>query len=192
MQPTKRTTVITSVAVVAAVFGLAAADYLITGTSLPARLAMTGIEVPVTGGVAKGSGPDVLQTITTAGLEASDTDEATFLAQIAEKDVHSVIILKDGDRAGSVAWMDSTDVKTDFMALKDGLLQSFSPALKDLKDMTEQEAGRPVRNILSFSDSALSEDYLVFVRVRERLFEFHITEGSEDAMNGLIEALTTK
>jgi hypothetical protein len=189
---TKRTATITTVSVLAVLLGLTAADYLITGKTLPARLSLTGIEDIPAGAVAKGAGPDVTMTIAAAGMETSDTDEATFLEQIADSGVRSVILLKDGDRAGSVAWLDSADVKTDFMALKDGLLESFSPDLKDLKDVTEQEPGRPVRNILSFSDSALSEDRLVFIRVRERLFEFHITAGSEDAMNSLIEALTTK
>lgn len=178
--------------------GMAGADYLITGTSLPARLAMNGGE-PTTEApkndaapVAKSSGPAVQTVLTDAGLEVAASEEPTFLSQIIEKGLTSITVLKDGDRAGSITWNESSDVKESFIALKDGLLESFSAGLRDLKDTTEQEPGHPVRNILRFTDPALSDEELVFVRVRERLFEFHIAPGSEDTMNNLIDALTAK
>lgn len=177
--------------------GMAGADYLITGTSLPARLAFNGEETTETpkndaAPVAKSSGPAVQTVLTEAGLEVTASEEPTFLSQIIEKGLTSVTVLKDGDRAGSITWNESSDVKDSFIALKDGLLESFSAGLRDLKDTTEQEPGHPVRNILRFTDPALSDEELVFVRVRERLFEFHIAPGSEDTMNALIDALTAK
>lgn len=177
--------------------GMAGADYLMTGSSLPARLALTGDEpVGDTGNngtaVAKSSGPAVQTVLADAGLEVTASDEPTFLGQIIEDGLTSVTILKDGDRAGSVTWVESPDVKDSFIALKDGLLESFSAGLRDLKDTTEQEPNRPVRNILRFSDPALSDEELAFVRVRERLFEFHIAPGSKETMDQLIEALTAK
>lgn len=177
--------------------GMASADYLMTGTSLPARLAMNGEETTDapkndTTPVAKSSGPAVQTVLTEAGLEVTASEEPTFLSQIIKKGLTSVTVLKDGDRAGSITWSESPDVKDSFIALKDGLLESFSAGLRDLKDTTEQEPGHPVRNILRFTDPALSDEELVFVRVRERLFEFHIAPGSEDTMNALIDALTAK
>jgi hypothetical protein len=179
--------------------GIAGADYWMTGSSLPARLALTGEEMP-TGEdtepsvtpVAKSSGPAVQTVMADAGLEVTASDEPTFLSQIMTDGLTSVTVLKDGDRAGSVTWIESPEVKDSFIALKDGLLESFSAGLRDLKDTTEQEPNRPVRNILRFTDPALSDEELVFVRVRERLFEFHLAPGSEETMNALIEALTAK
>lgn len=181
-----------------ALAGIAGADYMLTGTSLPARLALTGNEEAnptpqnTATPVAKSSGPAVQTVMTEAGLEVTASEEPTFLSQIISKGLTSVAVLKGGDRAGSATWIESPDVKNSFIALKDGLLESFSAGLRDLKDTTEQEPGHPVRNILRFTDPALSDEELVFVRVRERLFEFHIAPGSEETMEGLIDALTGK
>ncbi len=188
MTLSSRTKGITTAALVLVLGGLAAADYVATGSGFIGSL---GGNTEVTG-VAKAQAADVRQLVNAMELEATSTDEPTFLSQIAEDETESIAILKDGDRAGAIAWVDSPEVKTYFLSLKDGLLGSFSPDLTDLKDVTEQEPGKPVRNMLSFKDPALSEERLVFVRVRERLLEFHITAGGEDTMNALIEQLTTK
>lgn len=195
-----RSKVIVTAVLLLVIAGIAGTDYAMTGKSLPARLTMTGEETTTppaksgqtNGPVAKSSGPAVQSVLTEAGLEITNSAEPTFLSQIVKKGLTSVTVLKDGDRAGSVTWIESPDVKDSFIALKDGLLESFSAKLHDLKDTTEQNAGHPVRNILRFSDPALSDEPLAFVRVRERLFEFHIAPGSEDAMNALIDALTAK
>ncbi len=175
--------------------GIAGADYLLTSDSLSARLGMNG-ELPEDAmtpkKVSKSSGAAVQTVVADAGLEVAASAEPTFLSQIIQTGLTSVTILSNGDRAGSVTWVESPDVKTSFIALKDGLLESFSAGLRDLKDTTVQEAGHPVRNILRFSDPALSDEELVFVRVRERLFEFHIAPNSENTMNELIETLTAK
>jgi hypothetical protein len=199
MTMSNRTKLIVTGVLLLVLAGMASADYLMTGSSLPARLALMGEETADTGDagedvtpVAKSSGPAVQSVLADAGMEITVSEEPTFLSQIIEDGLTSVTVLKDGDRAGSVTWIESPDVKTSFIALKDGLLESFSAGLRDLNDATEQEPNRPVRNILSFTDPALSDEQLVFVRVRERLFEFHIAPGSEETMNSLIEALTAK
>lgn len=177
--------------------GISAADYFMTNDSLSARLAMNGNEPLPTdsatpGKVAKSSGVAVQTVLADAGLEVTSSEEPTFLSQIIDKGLTSITVLKNGDRVGSVTWAETPEVKTSFIALKDGLLESFSAGLHDLKDTTEQEVGHPVRNILRFSDPALSDEELVFVRVRERLFEFHIAPSAKDTMNELIETLTAK
>ncbi len=187
MTLSSRTKGLTAAALVLVLGGLATADYLATEGSF---LGSIGGNTDVTG-VAKAQAADIRQMVNAMELEATNTNEATFLSQIAD-DTEAIAVLKDGDRAGAIAWIDSPDVKTHFLSLKDGLLGSFSADLTDLKDITEQEPGKPVRNMLSFKDPALSEEHLVFVRVRERLLEFHIASGSEEIMNTLINELTTK
>jgi hypothetical protein len=184
-----RTKGLTALALVLVLGGLATADYLATDSGFLGSIGGGATDVT---GVAKAQAADIRQLVTAMGLEATSTSEATFLSQIAEDDTEAIAVLKDGDRAGAIAWIDSPDVKNHFLSLKDGLLGSFSADLTDLKDVTEQEPGKPVRNMLSFKDPALSEERLVFVRVRERLLEFHITAGGEDTMNALLEELTTK
>lgn len=181
MQLTTRTKAITTLTLVLLMGGFLTADYLHRNT----------VSGNVTnGGVMKAEAADVRETAESMGLELSTASEPTFLGQIEGTD-GSFVVLHNGDRAGSVTWIDSPNVKTQFITLKDALLESFSPDLQDLKDVTEQEAGKPVRNMLSFRDSSLSEDMLVFIRVRERLLEFHVTAGGEDTMNALIAELTT-
>ncbi len=194
---TNQSKIITIAVLVVVLGAIAGADYLLTNDSLSARLATIGAEPTETPNadvkkVAKSSGPVVQTVLADAGLEVTTSEEPTFLGQIVKEGLTSITVLKDGDRAGSVTWVESPEVKSTFIALKDGLLESFSAGLRDLKDTTEQEVGRPVRAVLRFTDPALSDEELVFVRVRERLFEFHIAPVAEDTMNDLIEALTTK
>lgn len=181
--------------------GLGAADYYSDNT-LTGDVAGeptetdTGTDEPLPeGAVRKNTGPEVSDTI--ASVEGFSTDESEDLSLITQivKDgtpVRGLAILHDGDRAGSVTWVESGNVKNYFMALKEALLGTFSPDVTGLKDETLQEEGAPVRNLLTFTDPALSEEKLVFIRVRERLYEFHVADGKDAVMSMLIEELTTK
>lgn len=178
--------------------GLGVADYLYQGNSYLGSL--TGDQPngdalnPPEGAVAKNSGPTVEQIAEEQNLTTGESGDLSLLAQIITDGtaVRSLAILSEGDRAGSVTWVESGNVKEYFITLKDALLGSFSPDMRDLKDETLVEAGKPVRNVLTFLDPALSEERIVFVRVRERLFEFHLAAGKEETMNTFIEALTGK
>jgi hypothetical protein len=153
-----------------------------------------GTVIAPEGAVAKNQGITVEQAAAQGGLTLQDTTELTLLGQVVTADtpVSSTVLLKDGDRAGAVAWVESPDVKTIFATLKDSLITVFSPQMQDLRDETIQEANAPVRNILTFLDPSLSEERILFVRVRERLFEFHIAAGKEDVMNAFVQTLTTQ
>ena len=105
--------------------------------------------------------------------------------------VNALTILKDNDRIGAVVWIESPEVKTTFNSLKDALLATFSPQVKDLEDTTKIDPGMPIRNVLTFLDPSLSEERLTFVRVGERFLEFHSVVGKEDAMSKAIESLST-
>lgn len=183
--------------------GLGAADY-IANNGLPASVT-TGsgsvssaiVENPTDTGtsntsVAKQAGPDVASALGQLGYETQSSTDQSMLSQVVSGQPQSLVLLKNSDRVGSVTWIDSPQVKTFFISLKEGLLSAFSPNVQDLRDETTQGEGQPVRNILTFLDPSLSEERLVFVRVRERLYEFHVANGKETEMNALIEVLTTK
>ena len=178
--------------------GLGAADYL-SNKGLPASLptqngsASSGMNADdPSGAVAKQAGIDVASAITGLGYETQSSTDLSMLSQVVTGQPQSLVLLKNADRVGSVTWIDSPQVKTFFIALKEGLLNAFSPNVQDLRDETLQGEGQPVRNILTFLDPSLSEERLVFIRVRERLYEFHIAGGKDTEMQALIEALTTK
>lgn len=144
-------------------------------------------------GVRKAMGPDVLSTLARLGLEVEASDELTILrtvipAQEAHVEVH--VLLRNGDRAGLIAWTESPQVKNYFLALKEALHASFSPHVQDLLDETQRLPGKPPRNFLTFLDEGLSAERLIFLRVRERLYEIRIAEGNDEAMFQLLEELT--
>ncbi len=157
-------------------------------------VAVTGTEpakVPTSGGVRKQSGPDVRETSKRLGFELLETGESSLLAQIVtEAPVQSLVLLSGGDRAGSVTWVQSAKVKTYLTTLKDALHQSLSADVRDLRDETQERPGTPVRNYLTFLDPNLSQERVVFVRVRELLLEFHLAPGHEPALFQLIDQLS--
>lgn len=144
-------------------------------------------------GVRKASGPDVLLTIAAFGMEIQESDELTILRTVipaTESKVYEHVLLRGGDRAGLIAWTETPKVKQFFLALKDALHASFSPHVKDLLDESQRIPGKPPRNFLTFFDEGLSSERIVFLRVRERLYEIRIAEGNDDVMFKLVDALT--
>ena len=145
-------------------------------------------------GTRKQTGVDVGSILAEQKFEIESLSESIFLAKIVPPEdgikVTGAILLKDGDRAGVLAWVDSPQVKLYFMALKEALHQSFTTAVKDLVDETQRRENKPIRNFLSVLDTGISEERIVFVRVRERLYEMHIAEGRDDLMFGLSDAVT--
>jgi len=183
----------------AVLIGLGTADHLLTDVhpvgEEDAQLPTTPqppTEPAPPGAVRRSRGPDVMQTLVTLGLRFQNPDEGTLLEMIIADGttVYSQVVTKGGDRSGLVAWAESPRVKVHFLSLKEALHSSFSPGVQDLIDETQRVPGRPVQNLLTFLDPGLSEERLVFIRVRERLYEFHVAEGKDDEMFGLIEELT--
>ncbi|MCF7844691.1 MAG: hypothetical protein K9M03_02590 [Kiritimatiellales bacterium] len=178
-------------------FGLGTADALFTQARLPDPDANPSVAVirppderPTM--VQKTYGPDIMETIVSQRFAFDKTGETSLIERIITDGtaVESLTLMKDGDRIGLAAWTESPRVKVYFLALKEALHTSFSPQVQDLIDETQREPGRPIQNLLTFFDPAISEERLVFVRVRERLFEFHIAQGKDDVLFGLIEELT--
>lgn len=138
-------------------------------------------------------GPDVLLTLTRLGFEIENSNELTILRTVipqGEADVQTYALLIKGDRAGLIAWTESAQVKSYFLALKEALHASFSPRVIDLLDETQRLPGKPPRNFLTFLDEGLSPERLVFLRVRERLYEIRITEGNDEKIFEAVEELT--
>ncbi|MDD5469410.1 MAG: hypothetical protein PHO92_01260 [Candidatus Peribacteraceae bacterium] len=151
-------------------------------------------EPSTSGGTPKQEGANVGKILAEQKFEIEPLAESIFLAKIIPPEdgvkVTGAILLENGDRAGVLAWTDSPHVKLYFMALKEALHQSLSPAVKDLVDETQRQEGKPVRNFLSFLDTGISEERIVFVRVRERLYEMHIAPGKDERMFGLLDRVT--
>ncbi|MBI2636231.1 hypothetical protein HYW84_02810 [Candidatus Peregrinibacteria bacterium] len=165
---------------------LGTADYLITRDSIKF--------LPAQEGTAKHIGPDVVAVAAAHGFAVTDTTERNILPAVLPVASRGTffprVLLKDNDRAATIGWIDSSDVKMIFTMLRKHLRQSFSPSLADLIDETQSQAGKPPRDVLSFRDSGIMEERAVFVRIKERIYELHVKEGFERDMNRLIDALT--
>lgn len=136
--------------------------------------------------------PDLMKIFTKLGYDTQTTREKSIVEKVipAKVTVQSVVLLKENDRVMQVSWIDVPEVKLYFSALKEALHGSFTDRMIDLVDETQERPNKPVRNVLSFLDPNIHEDRLLFVRVRQRLYEFHITQNQEPAAQTLMDALT--
>ena len=163
-------------------------------TTPPPTKSPTPNTPPATGGgVRKATGPDVLEALVKNSFTFDNTRERFVLTKVLEGNTDTVTtkaLLIDGDRAGAIAWIGSPNVKKHYLVLKEALHSAFTPEVKDLLDETQRRENHHTRNLLTFFDPGILPERVVFVRVRERLYEFHIAEGSSNAIFNLIEDLT--
>lgn len=136
--------------------------------------------------------PDVIAVSEAHGFSVSNTTEQQLLGAVVPNGtvLSSRVLLLRNDRAATVAWVDSPNVTSYFTELRKVLRPVFSPQLRDLIDESQPEHGKAARDVLSFSDPAIHSDRLLFVQVRNRLYEFHVSPGSEAPVDDLLDALT--
>lgn len=203
---TYRSKIIVTLALLLLLGGLGAADMFLSGDQLSADVTpqigsqnqLPPVQDPQNTqnngqGVAKRQAADVGLVLTSNGFETAASADRSMLEQIVgtgSNAVKALSILKNGDRIGAVIWADSPDVKSSFSSLKDALLASFSPQVKDLEDSTIANPGQPVINKLTFQDPGLSEERLTFIRIGERLLEFHTAKGKETDIQGAMDVLS--
>lgn len=171
--------------------GLGVADSLLTSSLTIYPRDIYKVE-KVEAGVARQRDPDVFEVLRGLNIETSLTQKKSLLSRItpAGIPVTSRVLLQNGDGIGSFSFVQSPDVRALFMALKEALHQSFSKDVQDIVDTVEAPPDRPVRNILSFTDPALGTEKIILIRVRERLYEFHLAQGKEEIVEELIDKLT--
>ena len=139
----------------------------------------------------KKSSVDVPSTLASLQFALQQTSDVSLLQRIARgMDVQTVVLLQNNDRAALFSWLESDDVKTVFAQLKQALQEQFSPKLQGLIDETLAPTDGPPVDVLSFFDPAISPEKVIFIRVRNRLYEFHVAARSEAAISLLIAALS--
>ena len=143
-------------------------------------------------GVVRRNGEDVFEILNALGIVTESTREESLLQQIVPDGtkVEQRVILHLNDRLGFFGWVETADVKVYLSALKDALRSSFSSQMRDLVDEVQERDGKPVRDVLSFYDPAIHEERILFVRVRQRLLEFHVPAGREEKIQEVMDALT--
>jgi hypothetical protein len=143
-------------------------------------------------GIEKQNGPDVFDVLNKEGIATENTDEQSILHDIVPEGTptEARTLLMNNDRLAYFSWTESPDVKVYFSALKEALRTSFSSHMQDLVDENQVREGKPLRNVLSFKDPAIHEERLLFIRVRQRMYEFHVPEGKEGEVQRLMDSLT--
>jgi len=194
--------------------GLGTADAFITNSPPPLTWTPEGTEtepdvVPVTkepgtlpsptspttplGSVTKAEGLNVRQVLQEHGFSFEAKQDNLFLPRLipdAETTVEQGVLLKNGDRAGAIAWTESPKVKIYYLALKEALHGAFTPAVQNLVDETQRREELPPRNFLTFLDTGISEERIAFARVRERIYELHMNTAHENELFAVLDALT--
>ena len=166
---------------------------LVGGTTLPPPQPQPSSEKPVA--VPVKAGPDVEAIIADRGLASLvSATEKSLLEQVGQTTakVETRSLIAGNDRIGSITWVTDGNVKNVFAALKQALLQSFSPNVQGLRDEKEERSGFQARTILTFLDPKLSSERFLFVQSGENLYEFHIVPGREQAFYDLTDALTKR
>lgn len=144
-------------------------------------------------GVARNDGKPVEDLLSQhAQIDARPSTSPVFLTVLLPDEDVTVRDLFVGEQfAGTLAWVESSEAKDEFLSLKEALMPAFSPQLSGLIDTTVRTPGSPTLNVLSFKDPALNPNQLEFARSRNRLFELHATPGMETPLAALLEDLAS-
>ncbi|MEQ1849765.1 MAG: hypothetical protein ABL890_04205 [Candidatus Peribacteraceae bacterium] len=140
----------------------------------------------------KTSGVQIDSVFQSLQLIEKETNEQSLIEQAAGAgaSVKKVVLLRNNDRAYFFAMIQGATVKKTFATLKQQLQELFSANLKELKDQTiTSETGPPV-DMLSFIDPAISKEPLLFLRVRDRLYELRVAGNGQELLDALVRELS--
>lgn len=166
-------------------------DQMNQGSSSEDTMSSTSSATAVPKGVSKHQ-VNIDDILTGLALTPVDTQEPSLIGQVAGPSVpvQTKVLMQSNDRAALFAWVDTPDVKSLFLTLKQTLQPLFSSQVKDINDESFEPENGPPYDVLSFTDPAISPEKILFVRVRTRLYEFHIAAGQENTIQQMVSELT--
>lgn len=139
----------------------------------------------------KNSGADIDQVFRSLQLIPEETSEVSLIGRAAGTSAEAVshVLIHNNDRAFFFSMIEGSQVKRILAALKQDLQDQFSADLRELKDLTLTSTDGPPVDMLSFIDPKISPEPLLFLRVRDRLYELHIAERGQALLEPLVQAL---
>lgn len=123
---------------------------------------------------------DVLKVAEEMGYKSATVSnlEVSFmmklLSQTESHPVRSVVLMSEDDRLAAMWWEEGNGSASRFRQLKKQLYRVISPDAREIVDENIAQEGYEEIDLLAFTDPNLFEGRLVFARVGERLFEFHV------------------
>lgn len=121
------------------------------------------------------------------GFSTLASPDEGFLSDVLPDDLprERVIVLKDGDRAAFLEWMETDAAERYFLILKTVLYGSFSDRVEGVQD----EEWNASVHVLTFRDPELSEEWFVFVRAYDQLMELRVPSHQLDPIRALLGAI---
>lgn len=140
----------------------------------------------------KKSGANVESVFQQLALVPENTSEKSLIGLSAAglAEAKTMVLLKNNDRAFLFSMIEGGSVKKILSALKLALQEEFSADLKDLVDETRMSENGPPVDVLSFTDPKISPEPLLFLRVRDRLYELHVAENGQPLLDQLVKELS--
>jgi|GEM_PF-6544618 len=138
------------------------------------------------------AGADLGAVFSTLQLIPKETSEKSLiaLASAGLAESESNVLLRNNDRAFFFSVITGSSVKKVMAALKQALQEQFSANLTDLRDETITSPTGPPVDLLSFTDPNISKEPLLFLRVRDKLYELHIAENGKELLEPLVRELS--
>jgi hypothetical protein len=136
--------------------------------------------------------PDLLAVSKANGFELlpESSGEKSFLEFLVNEEektaLRSVILLHESERVAAVYFLKSGDSPSKFLFLKEQAFDLFSSRMTNLVDDRIEREGYLPMDILAFTDPVLGESRFFFALVHDTLYEFHVAEGKENTLQGLL------
>lgn len=139
-----------------------------------------------------GSNPDLMEVAKSAGFTLAQVrkSEQSYFERLLPSDknhlIRSIVILRDHDRIAASYWYQNPKVIQHMEAITEYFFYQFSKEMTDLVDEAVIKEGYAEIDVLAFTDPTLLEERIVFARIRNQLYEFHVTEEKEGWVQGLL------
>jgi hypothetical protein len=141
--------------------------------------------------------PDLISIARENGFTVSPVsrNEKSYLKRVIPESsiLRSIVILKkesdlgsDIDRVASAYWFRSTHADILMKTLTSQMFDLLSANVENLIDEDLHREGYATIDMLAFNDPALSEERIIFVQIRDELYEFHTLVDKEELVMGLV------
>jgi hypothetical protein len=104
--------------------------------------------------------------------------------------VQSTVLMRDNDRIAAAFWIEVPDARSIMQEITERSFIAFSKEMTNLVDEVLEIDGHLPIDVLAFTDPKMGEERFLFAHIGEAVYEFHIAEGEEDLIQGLLLELS--
>lgn len=139
--------------------------------------------------------PDLVTIAQNTGFMLSQVPagENNFLDSVIPEEniMNSLVLMRDSDRIAAAFWFTDHNADEHMNRLTEYLFARFSKNMSDLVDEELfPEEGAAMIDVFAFKDPAMSNERFLFARIGSTLYEFHVAEGKERWVQGILLELS--